>query len=85
MFQMKLPNVPDPTYDNLKWHVENDLKNVMPMGKTLYNDVVGVGDEFSIPLNSLNAGRPEIAYMAFEKKRQPDFVRNIQSLQLWRW
>ena len=67
MFQMKLPNVPDPTYDNLKWHVENDLKNAMPMGKTLYNDVVGVGDEFSIPLNSLNAGRPEIAYMAFDK------------------
>ena len=67
MFQMKLPNVPDPTYDSLKWHVENDLKNAMPMGKTLYNEEVWVGDEFSIPLNSLTAARPEIAYMAFDK------------------
>ena len=66
-FQDKLMNVPDPTYDSLKWYVENALKTATPMGKTLYNEEVWVGDEFTIPLNSLTASRPEIAYMAFDK------------------
>lgn len=66
MFQMKLPNVPDPTYDSLKWHVENDLKNAMPTGKTLFNEEVWVGDEFSITINTSSAYN-EIVYMAFDK------------------
>jgi len=66
MFQMKLPNAEPKTYENLKWHVQNDLDNAMPIGKTLYDQDVWVDDEFSIPINSASTYK-EIAYMAFDK------------------
>ena len=68
MFQMKLPNVPDPkTYGGLEWYINYDLDTAMPKGKTLYNQDVWVGDEFSINVSPSYLSYSELAYFAFDK------------------
>ena len=68
MFQMKLPNVPDPkTYGGLEWYINYDLDTAMPKGKTLYNQDVWVDDEFSINVSPSYLSYSELAYFAFDK------------------
>ena len=67
MFQMKLMNAEPKTYESLKWHIQNDLDTAMPKGKTLYNQEVWVGDEFSINISPSTLSKDELAYFAFDK------------------
>ena len=67
-FQDKLPNVPDPkTYSGLEWYINYDLDTAMPKGKTLYNQEVWVGDEFSINISPSTLSKDELAYFSFDK------------------
>ena len=67
-FQDKLSNLNDPiTYDMLAWYVDNDLDTATPSGKTLYDEDVWVGDEFSINVTPSTLNYKELAYFAFDK------------------
>ena len=67
-FQDKLSNLDDPiTYDMLAWYVDNDLDTANPPGKTLYDQDVWVGDEFSINVTPSTLNYDELAYFAFDK------------------
>ena len=67
-FQDKLSNLNDPiTYDMLAWYVDNDLDTAIPPGKTLYDEDVWVGDEFSINVTPSTLNYDELAYFAFDK------------------
>jgi len=67
-FELKLKNVPAPiTYEYLTWMVNNDLDTATPKGKTLYNQDVWVGDEFSINISPSTLSKDELAYFAFDK------------------
>ena len=65
MFQMKLMNAEPKTYESLKWHIQNDLDTAG--GKTLYDQDVWVGDEFSINVSPSHLNYDELAYFAFDK------------------
>lgn len=68
MFEMKLPNVPDPkTYSGLEWYINYDLDTAMPKGKTLYNQEVWVDDEFSINVSPSYLSNSELAYFSFDE------------------
>ena len=66
-FQNKLSNVDDPiTYEYLKWFINEDLDTAIPKGKTLYNEAVWVGDEFSINVDPMTQYN-QLYYIAFDK------------------